>query len=132
MSRLNFFGEKQRLKLLSLLFAVMLWLFVTMQGTDEMEIPLALRFINIPAGAAVREEPMPRLSVRVSGARILLLRQKLRGAVAYIDLSGTAAGRVDFAAMERYVRLGDGLRPLLVSPGVLTVELQDINSAVAK
>jgi hypothetical protein len=116
--------EKLRLKLLSLLCAAALWVFVTLQGGDELEIPLQVRFVNIPADTVLRSAAVPRVSVRISGSRILLLHQKLRGATASLDLAGTTAGRVEFAGLERFVRLDDGLRTLQVSPGRLMVELE--------
>ena len=119
-----------RLKLLSLLCAAVLWIFVTLQGGDELEIPLQVRFVNIPPGIALRSTALPRLSVRISGPRILLLHQKMRGAAARLDLTGTTAGRVEFAGLERFVRLDDGLRALQVSPGRLIVELDNPKTTV--
>ena len=124
--------DKFKLKLLSLLFAAFLWFFVTMERTDEMELPLAVDFINVPTGMEVRAGSLPKHSVAVSGARILLLRQKFRGAAAHLDLAGATAGRVDFTSMERYVRLESGLRPLRVSPATLTVILENASSTGAK
>lgn len=121
-----------RLKLLSLIFAASLWFFVTMEGTDEMELPLAIAFANIPAGTAMREAALPKLSVTVSGARILLLRQQFKGVSACVDLSGAAVGRIALAGMERYVRLDGGLRPLRVSPGTLTITLENARSTGMK
>lgn len=121
--------EKLQLKLLSLLFAVLLWLFVTMESGGEMDVPLSVGFVNIPAGMTVRDVSPPRLQVRISGARILLLRQKLRGATAYVDLSGTRAGRLVVSGMERFVRLDDGLRAQSVSPGSLVINLVNSTSA---
>lgn len=124
--------DKLQLRLLSLIFAAMLWFFVTLQGGDEIELPLTVRFINTPAQTALRSDSLPRFSVRISGARILLLRQKFRGAEAWIDLSGATAGRFEFAGLERFVRLDDGIRLLGVSPGTLTVELENTKSTVAQ
>lgn len=122
--------EKIRLKLLSLLFAASLWIFVTMEGETEMELPLGVEFVNIPAGMKV--SPLPKLTVTVSGARIVLLRQKIKGAVAYLDLAGAVVGRVDYSAMERYVRLEGGLRPLRVSPANVSINLENAGSTGVK
>jgi hypothetical protein len=122
--------EKLRLKLLSLLCSAALWVFVTLQGGDELEMPLQVQFVNIPTGAVLRTAAVPRLSVRISGPRILLLHQKFRGVTASLDLAGTTVGRVEFAGLERFVRLDDGLRTLRVSPGKLTVELDNPKTTV--
>jgi hypothetical protein len=125
-------SEKPQLKLLSLLCAAALWAFVSLQGADELEIPLQVRFVNIPAGTALRSNAAPRLSLRVSGPRILLLRQKFLGATARLDLYGTIAGRIEFAGLERFVRLTDGLRPVRVTPESLAVELENTKTTVVQ
>ena len=121
--------EKFKLKALSLLCAAFLWLFVTMEGTDELELPLAVGFVNAPEGTVVRADSLPKLSVTVSGMRILLMRQKFRGAVARLDLAGALPGTVEFSALERYVRLESGLSPLRVSPRNVSIILEKTSPA---
>jgi len=112
-----------QLKLLSLLFAVLLWFFVTMQGTGETDIPLAVMFVNMPAGTVVQEKASSQVVARVSGPRILLLRQKFRGASLRLDLAGVPVGRVEISGLDKNLRLDPGLRTLWVSPPVISVEL---------
>jgi hypothetical protein len=117
--------EKLQLKLLSLLFATLLWCFVTMESPAEADIPLAVFFVN-PPGMAVGDVSARGLRVRIAGPRILLVRQRLRGAEARIDLAGTPAGRVVVSGLERFVRLDDGVRLLQVVPGSLAVTLKSV------
>ncbi len=120
-------GEKTLLRLLSMLFAAMLWLFVTLHGEGEAEIPLVIRPVNVPSGLSARVEQLSHATVRISGARILLMRQRMLGAVACLDLSGGAAGRIEFSSPEKYVRLEEGLRARYVSPGRISIFLESTN-----
>jgi len=112
-----------QLKLLSLLFAAVLWLFVTLETGDEVQVPLAVKFVNSPPGMLLQGAPSTPLSLRVAGPRTLLIRQLWHGAEVELDLAGTRPGRVTFAALDRYVLLIPGVRPLRVSPATLEITL---------
>ncbi len=111
------------LKLLSLFFAAVLWLLVTLETGDEAEVPLAVKFVNAPPGLALQGDLPAPLSLCLSGPRSLLLRQKWQGARVELDLSGAQAGRVSFSGLERHVSLIPGVRPLRVSPAILEIFL---------
>lgn len=112
-----------QLKLLSLLFAVFLWFFVYMESAGETDVPLSVAFVNIPAGSVVRGNVPPHLTARIAGPRILLLRQKFRGASLRIDLAGVPAGGVEISGLEKNLRLDGGIRALWVSPSVISLLL---------
>jgi len=112
-----------QLKLLSLLFAAVLWLFVTLETGDEVDMPLAVRFVNSPPGLALQGGPSAPLSLRIAGPRTLLIRQRWHGATVELDLAGVRPGRVTFSGLDRHVLLLPGVRPLRVSPANLEVSL---------
>jgi len=105
-----------QMKFLSLLLAVTIWLFVILETGAEIEIPLAVSYVNIPAGLAVKGDSGSGFSLRVEGPRVLLIRQRLKGVSVRLDLSGASEGRVDFPEIERLVRLIQGVKVLGVSP----------------
>jgi len=129
---MSFLSVNPKLKLLSLLCAAVLWLFVFMEGEGSIELPLAVRFVNIPAGSEVRSVRMQQPVAMISGPRILLLRQKLTGASLELDLAGAVTDRVDFNGLERYLSLSAGLRPLRISPGSYSVLLVAATSTDTK
>jgi len=112
-----------QLKLLSLLFAAVLWLFVMLETGDEVEVPLAVKFVNPPPGMLLQGAPSAPLSLRIAGPRTLLIRQRWHGAEVELDLAGARPGRVTFSALDRHVLLIPGVRPLRVSPAVLEITL---------
>ena len=112
-----------QLKLLSLLFAAALWLLVTLESTDEAEVPLVVQFVNTPPGLALQGGASTPLSLRITGPRTLLLRQRWLRAKVELDLAGARPGRVTFADLDRHVLLITGVRPLRVSPAKLEISL---------
>ncbi|HZV83271.1 MAG TPA: hypothetical protein VFF53_13995 [Geobacteraceae bacterium] len=129
---MNLLAGNLQLKLLSLLFAVLLWFFVTMESVGEMDLPLAVKYVNIPAGCVVQDNTSPQLVTRISGPRILLLRQKLRGASVRVDLAGVPVGRVEISGLDKNLQLDAGLRALWVSPPVISVGLSKAASTDTK
>lgn len=112
-----------RLKSLSLLLAVVLWLFVTLESPDEIEMPVVLTVVNIPPGLTLRAVPSTAVSLRVAGPRTLLLRQKWQGARLELDLGGAVAGWTRFSELESRVRLIPGVHPIGVVPRNLELHL---------
>lgn len=112
-----------QLKLLSLLFALFLWVFVTLEGTGEIEIPLEVKVANIPPGLSLKNQQLGPLSIRLSGPRILLVRQQFRGAATVIDLSGAVAGRRSLSGLDLHVQLEQGIKPVRVLPATMDITL---------
>jgi len=110
-------------KLLSLLFAAVLWLFVRLETGAEVEMPLAVDFVNSPPGVTLQAAPSAPLSLRVSGPRTLLLRQMWLGARLRLDLAGARPGTFTFSALDRHVQLVPGVQLLKVYPEKIEVFL---------
>lgn len=91
------------LKIISLVFAVLLWLYVTAQvgGAETFQVPL--EFVNIPDSLTVVNEVPESVEITVRGGRSDLLRLRLFGRVrATVDLAGSRRG-------ETMVRLSPGI-----------------------
>ncbi len=105
-----------QLKLLSLLLASLLWLFVALETSDQLEIPLSVSYGHIPAGLVVKTSALSGMSIRIEAPKILLLRQQLKGASVLLDLSGASEGRTVYSGLERSVKLVKGVKLLALSP----------------
>lgn len=119
----SLFTENIGLKALSLLFAVVLWLFVALNVKDELEIPLQVNFMNLPQGLTLKEPVCRRLTLRMAGKRLLLLKQQSKGVSLSLDLAGLAAGKASFSSLERHLNLQEGVTPLWVSPANMDLVL---------
>lgn len=115
--------DNLQFKLLSLLFALFLWVFVTLEGTGEIEIPLEVKVVNIPPGLSLKNQQAGPSSIRLSGPRILLVRQQFRGAATVIDLSGAAAGRRSISGLDLHIKLEEGVKPVRVLPANIDITL---------
>ena len=109
------------MKLLSILLAATLWLFIAFETVDEVEIPLSVSYVNIPSGLAVKNIHDSGGLIRIEGPRILLLRQKLKGVSLRLDLAGAGEGEVVFSGTESPVKLVQGVKMTRLFP--LKVEL---------
>lgn len=112
-----------QLKLLSLLLAALLWLFVAAETVDEISIPYAVNYVNVPAGFAVKTVDTSGSRVSIEGARILLLRQKIKGVTVNYDLAGSVAGVRYQLDINRSVKLMRGVTAVDVSPARIEFEL---------
>jgi YbbR domain-containing protein len=87
------FVENWGLKLVSLILALMLWVYVTSKGKTEMTLTVPLEFRNIPQGMAIVGEVAGTLEVRVQGQerdlRDISSGKKVTG---ILDLSRAVAG----------------------------------------
>jgi hypothetical protein len=110
-----------QLKFLSLLLAVLLWLFVLVELSDETDIPLEVTYINIPAGLKLKESEARQIYVHAVGPRILLLRQRLKGVSAKLDLSTVTEGKNTLAGFESSLLTVRGVKFTRVSP--VTIEV---------
>lgn len=116
----SFFCTRIRLKVLSLLFAAVLWLFVFLESGAEQEFAVVLKPVNIASGFSVAINP-PQLKVQLSGARSLLLRQQLIGLRAEIDLRQRGAGALKLENVEPYLHVVPGLKVLDIAPESLEI-----------
>ncbi len=118
---LNKVSPNLQLKLLSLLLAALLWLFVTLETSEEADIPLVVTYVNIPSGSTVRESEPQQLSIHAVGPRILLLRLRLKGASAKLDISAAKDGKNTIAGYENSVDPVSGVKFTRVSPLIVVI-----------
>jgi hypothetical protein len=118
-----------QLKLLSLLFAALLWLFVALEKSDEADIPLAVTYANIPPGLKVKTGAPRQSHVHAVGPRILLLRQRLKGLCAKLDLSAVKEGKTTLAGFEGSLLPVSGVSFTRVSPVAVDIILDPATSA---
>lgn len=115
--------ENAGLKALSLLLALLLWLFVTsgMEGEEGITIPVQLR--NIPPGLAVESRTPIFVELRIAGPRIFLAWLDKGRLAVNLDLTGVGEGSVTFANLETSVPLRSGLRVTRVYPSIVELKL---------
>jgi YbbR domain-containing protein len=93
------------IKIVSLVFAVILWFYVNSKGVVEMDIAVPLELRNLPLNLTITGDVMDEVNVRVK-SRERILRDMAEGRIhAVLDLAGAHAGEnvylLDAAAVER-------------------------------
>lgn len=115
------------LKLLSVLLAISLWLFVNFgeRDTEEsLKVPLELR--NIPAHLMITSPRVDFIDLRVSGPRALLGRiDRDRLSIAF-DLSGIRPGPAVFRVDPEALSLPRGAKVIRINPAQVTLELERV------
>ncbi len=120
--------ENWTLKLLALVFAGMLWFFVT--GEQKLErsyaVPLELR--NMPTGLMVASELPSTIDVRISGPRTLLMNLSLQNIGIAVNLRDLEPGVTTLQRLEERLNLPGPLKVTRLSPSYIDVKLERIVS----
>lgn len=123
MSVREIFAANLLVKFLALFLAVVLCLFVWLETGAEEDVVLPLRLVNLPAGLRVQAPGPVAITLRLSGARIMLLRQRWQGQPLTLDLNGAKPGILSLAGLERQLHLAPGVKVLWLQPANLQLTL---------
>ncbi len=115
------------LKLVSVAFAVLLWMVVAGEETVERGLRIPLELQQFPAGLELQTEPPSTVDVRVRGGSGALSRLTPVDIVAVVDLHGARVGQRLFHLTPEQVRVPFGVEVVQVTPA--TVALTFENSA---
>jgi len=111
------------LKVLSLILAVMLWLFVVAEKESQTSLSVPVVFENLPPGLVIVGRPPDRIDVRVAGPRMLLLRLNGDRPMLHLDLKDAREGTIAFPAPESAISIREGVRVTRVTPAAIEVRL---------
>jgi len=118
--------ENWTLKLLSLVFALMLWFFIMGERRLEVNYRVPLELQNLPKELMVANEIPSMVDVRISGPRTLLLKVSPNDISITVDLTGLSPGLTSFRRLEERLNLPSGLRVTRLSPSFVDVRLERI------
>ena len=118
--------ENWTLKLLSLLFALILWMFIMGERRQEVGYRVPLELQNIPADLMIANEVPSLVDVRVSGPRTLLMKVSPNDISIAVDLTDLQPGLTTFKRLEERLNLPSGLRVTRLSPSFIDLKLERI------
>lgn len=125
--------ENIGIKIVSILFAILLWLYVTAQVGERQTFKVPLDLVNIPESLAVASEAPKAISVTVRGPRSELMKlrflSRIRGTV---DLGGAKRGRVVVPLSPAILNLPAGFPAgdaTIDAPKSLTLDFERMVSA---
>ena len=111
------------LKLLSLLVAAGIWMWVTGEEKLEFTFPAPLVLQNLPARLALAAPPPDQVMVRLRAPEALLKRLAAGDIDARIDLAGLGAGEHLFPLTADRVRVPFGAEVIKVNPESVSLTL---------
>ena len=118
--------ENWTLKLISLAFALLLWMFIMGERRLEVGYLVPLELQNIPKGLMVANEVPSLVDVRVSGPRTLLMKVSPNDISIVVDLADLKPGLTTFKRLEERLNLPSGLRVTRLSPSFIDLKLERI------
>jgi YbbR domain-containing protein len=120
------------LKIVSLLFAIFLWLYVTAQVGERQTFRVPLELANVPESLTVVRDLPKDIVITMRSSRSELLKLRLMSSVkATVDLSEARAGRLMIALTPGNLNLPSGFRAedvTIEKPKSLTLELERVVS----
>jgi len=116
------FLENWGLKLLSLAFAVLLWMFVVGENRSEVSLSLPLELTRVPQNMVVVSRVPEAIRVRLNGPRSLLAGVNPGQLVVRLDLDGVQPGISGFEILPSRLDLPRGIEVTYIAPSVITLE----------
>jgi len=114
------------LKLLSLLFATVLWLFIVGEQKLERGFSVPLELKNLPENMMVTSEVPSHIDVRIIGPRTLLVNQDPDELSIVVDLKGLKVGVTTFRRLEDRINLPGGMRVSRLFPSYIDIKLEEV------
>ncbi|MBA2847669.1 hypothetical protein G4V39_07505 [Thermosulfuriphilus ammonigenes] len=116
-------GKDWVLKLLSLVFAIVLWFLVVGEENAEMALDVALELVNLPPETIIINDIPAEIKVRVSGPRSLLQGLSRQRISRVIDLSEAKPGRILIQITPESIRVPRGVRVVKITPSEIEIVL---------
>jgi YbbR domain-containing protein len=118
--------ENWTLKIISLTFALLLWMFIMGERRLEVGYRVPLELQNVPKSMMVANEVPSLVDVRVSGPRTLQMKVSPNDISIIVDLTDLQPGLTTFKRLEERLNLPSGLRVTRLSPSFIDLKLERI------
>ncbi len=118
--------ENWTLKLISIVFAILLWIFIMGERRLEVGFRVPLELQNIPKQLIIANEVPSLVDVRISGPRTLLMKVSPNDISIVVDLSDLRPGLTTFKRLEERLNLPSGLRVTRLSPSFIDLKLERV------
>ncbi len=113
-------------KLISLLLAMLLWVYVTGQEKSEMSFTVPLELTNIPPNMEIINEPPAYITIRVRGNSHILTNIKPGKIKVVLDLSHLKEGKNTFSLTRDSVMLPRGLMVTKINPTSVVIKAEKV------
>jgi YbbR domain-containing protein len=129
---MKFITKNPTLKIISLILAVILWVFVKSKSGGEVGLVVPLEFYRVPSNVIVTQVSDEAINVRVNGSFMQLERLPSREIRARIDLSRARPGTNSFDILPDNFNIPRGLKVTQISPSSVKVELDRVMESIVQ
>jgi len=112
------------IKLLSLAFALVLWLFVMGEQDTEVGYTVPLEVKNVPKGLMIANQIPGHVDVRLSGSRTLLANIQGSDLEVSVDLHDAKPGITTFRSLDERLNLPRSIVVSRMSPSYVDIKLE--------
>ena len=120
------------LKVISLVLAIILWLFIRSETGGEVGIVAPFEFHGLSSNLIVTRVSEETINVRINGSLSQLERLSTKEVRARIDLSGAKPGLNSFDILPRNITVPQGLAINQISPSSIKVELDQVIDKIVR
>jgi YbbR domain-containing protein len=132
MISLKVITKNPTLKVISLILAIILWLFVKSTSEGEVGLQVPLEFFRCPSNLIVTHVSEEAITVRIMGPLTQVEQLSARDGKARIDLSNARAGAITFAISADNFVIPKALKITQIRPSTITVELDSVMGKVVR
>ena len=123
---MKLFTKNPTLKVISLILAIILWIFVKSKSGGEVGLVVPLEFYRVPANLIVTQVTDEAINVRINGSFMQLERLPTREVRARIDLSRARPGTNSFDILPDNFNIPKTLEVTQISPSSVKVEIDRV------
>ena len=123
---MRFITKNTTIKVISLILAIILWVFVKSKSGGEVGLVVPLEFYRVPANLIVTTVTDEAINVRITGSVIQLQRLPTREMRARIDLSRARPGTNSFDILPDNFNISKALDITQISPSSVKVDLDHV------
>jgi YbbR domain-containing protein len=122
----NFITKNKTIKVISLILAIILWVFVKSKSGGEVGLVVPLEFYRVPPSLIATNVTDEAINVRITGSVIQLQRLPTREMRARIDLSRARPGTNSFDILPDNFNISKALDITQISPSSVKVDLDHV------
>lgn len=122
----SFFSSGIVIKIVSLLFATLLWFFVVAEEKSEITLPILVELVNVPKGLMVLNEIPTSINVRFYGARSQIRELSVQRLSYVIDLKNFSSGTITINITPDAIATPPNVKIIRIQPNQFDIELGQI------
>ncbi|MCK4501841.1 MAG: YbbR-like domain-containing protein [Desulfuromonadales bacterium] len=113
-------------KVTSLLFALVLWMFIMGERRLEVSYRVPIELQNVPRELMIASDIPSMVDIRISGPRTLQMKISPSDISIIVDLADLQPGLTTFKGLEERLNLPSGLRVTRLSPSYIDLKLERV------